>query len=129
MKVAKSNVHSTGSAAYPGFCSFIIVFTPDCLVRSVLLIFLVSLFVLLCVFTFCIRCCVICYDFQMKTTFGSSSLLVVCKRLKAHVLFTLFVICVYLLIVVSNTYYVVFFVLFFSVLFDLCDQFLWIVHS
>ena len=80
-------------------------------------------------------CCVICYDFRIIAALGSSSLLVVCKwgaggggRLKAHVLFTLFVICVYLRIVVSNTYYVVFFVLFFSVLIDLCDQFLWIVH-
>ena len=45
--------------------------------------------VLLCVLTFFVPCCDVCYDFHIKTMFGSSLLPVVCRRV--HVLFTLFV--------------------------------------
>jgi hypothetical protein len=45
--------------------------------------------ILLCVLTFFVPCCDVCYDFHIKTMFGSSLLPVVCRR--AHVLFTLFV--------------------------------------
>ena len=60
------------------------------------------------------------------------------RSIEEHQLFTssclyegsclIYVICVCLCIVVSNTYYVVFFSLFLSVLCTLCCQFLWIVH-
>ena len=58
-------------------------------VVSVLLIFLVFCVVLLCVFTFSVQCREVCYDFRIKTVFGSSLPLVVCRKL--HVLFALFV--------------------------------------
>ena len=45
--------------------------------------------VLLCVLTFFVLCYDVCYDFHIKTMFGSSLPPVVCRR--AHVLFTLFV--------------------------------------
>ena len=45
--------------------------------------------VLLCVFTFWVPSCDVCYDFRLKTMFGSSLPPVVCMR--AHILFTLFV--------------------------------------
>ena len=41
------------------------------------------------VFTFCIPCCGVCYDFRIKTMLDSPLPLIVCRR--AHVLFTLFV--------------------------------------
>ena len=53
-------------------------------VVSVLLIFLVF-----CVFTFSVQCREVRYDFRIKTVFGSSLPLVVCRKL--HVLFALFV--------------------------------------
>ena len=40
---------------------------------------LFSFIVVLCVFTFWIPCCVICYNFRIIAALGSSSLLVVCK--------------------------------------------------
>jgi len=105
-------------------------FTPGFLVGSVLLIVLVFCVVLLCVSTFWVPCCDVRYDFRIKTMYGSSSPPVVCWR--AHVLFTLFVsvclvftsgcllegscliyvICVCMRIVLSDTYCVVLFVLF-----------------
>jgi len=39
------------------------------LLSSILLVLLV---VLLCVFTFCVPCCDVHYDFRMKAIFGSS---------------------------------------------------------
>ena len=53
-------------------------------VGSVLLILLVFYVVLLCVFTLLVPCCDVGYDFRIKTMFGSSLPLVVCRR--AHVL-------------------------------------------
>ena len=58
--------------------------------------------VLLCVFMFWVLCCDVRYNFHVKTMFDSSLPPVVCRR--AHVLFTLFAICVCLRIVVFNTY-------------------------
>ena len=60
--------------------------------------------VLLCVFTFRVPCCNVRYDFRIKTVFGSSL---------PPVFFVggsclIYVICVCLRIVVSNTYCVVF---------------------
>jgi hypothetical protein len=46
-------------------------------------------FVLLCVFTFWVPCCDVCYNFHIKTMTGSSLPPFVCMR--AHVLRTLFV--------------------------------------
>jgi hypothetical protein len=82
--------------------------------------------VLLGVFTFWVPCCDLCYDFRIKTIFGLSLPLVVCRRV--HVLFTF--LCVYLCIVhvVSKTLCWVF-ILFFFVLCTLYCQFLWIVAS
>ena len=74
--------------------------------------------VLLCVITLWVPCCDVPYDFSMKRMFGSSLPPVVWRW--SHVLFTLFVLC--LPIVVSNTYCVVFF----FVLCILYCQFLWI---
>jgi hypothetical protein len=85
---------------------------------SMLLIFLVFCVVLLCVFTFWVPWCDVCYDICIQTMFGSSLPPVVCKRV--HVLLTWFV------FVWSSTYCVVFF-LFFFVLCTLCCKFLWIV--
>ena len=65
-------------------------------------------------------CCGVCFDFRIKTMSVSSFPQVACRS--AHVLCTLFVVC--LRIVVSNKYCVV--VLF--LLYQLCCQFLWIVH-
>ena len=45
--------------------------------------------VLVCVFTFCLPCCDVPYDFNMITMLDSSLSPVVCRR--THVLFTLFV--------------------------------------
>jgi hypothetical protein len=72
---------------------------------SMLLIFLVFCVVLLCVFTFWVPWCDVCYDICIQTMFGSSLPPVVCKSV--HVLLTWFV------FVWSSTYCVVFF-LFFS---------------
>jgi hypothetical protein len=55
----------------------------------VLLIFLVFCVVLLCVFTLSVQCREVRYDFNIKTVFGSSLPLVVCRGV--HVLFALFV--------------------------------------
>ena len=63
-------------------------------------------------------CCELRYDFSIETMFCSSLPPVVCRM--AHTLFTLFV------FVVSNTYCVVFLLVF--VLCTLYCQFLWIVH-
>jgi hypothetical protein len=46
-------------------------------------------FVLLCVFTFLVPCCDVSYNVRIKTVFGWSLPLVVCRKL--HVLFALFV--------------------------------------
>jgi hypothetical protein len=62
--------------------------TPDFLVGSVLLIFLIFCVVLLCVFTFWVPCCGVRYNFRIKTMFGSS--------LPSVVLSTLFVFLFYL---------------------------------
>ena len=85
---------------------------------SVFFISFSFLCVLLCVITLWVPCCDIRYDFSMNRMFGSSLPPVVWT----HVLFTLFVLC--LRIVVSNTYWVVFF----FVLCILYGQFLWIFH-
>ena len=53
----------------------------------VLIIFLVFYVVLLCVFTFWVPCCGVCFEFRIKPMFGSSLPPVVCRR----VLFILFV--------------------------------------
>ena len=56
--------------------------------------FKVFYFFLLCVFTFCVSCCDVSYDFRIKTMFGSFLPLVVYRR--DNVLFMLFVlVCVY----------------------------------
>jgi len=75
---------------------------------------------------FLVPCCGVCSDFRIHTLFGSFYSPVVCRRLD-HVLFMLR--CVCLRIVVSITYYVVYFALFFFVLCTQCCKFLWIVHS
>jgi hypothetical protein len=68
-------------------------FFIDVLVGSVLLIFIVFSVVLLCVFTYRVTCCDVCYDFRINTMFGSSLPPVVCRR--ARVLFMFFVfVCV-----------------------------------
>ena len=59
------------------------------LVGSVLFAFLVFYVVVICVFTFLVRCCAVRYDFGLNTMFGSSLPQLVCKR--ARVLFALFV--------------------------------------
>ena len=62
-------------------------FTAGFMTGSVLLIFLGFFCVtLLCVITFWVLCCDICYDFPHLTIFGSSLPPVVCRRV--HVLFT-----------------------------------------
>jgi hypothetical protein len=74
----------------------------------VLLIFLIICVVLLCVFTFCVRCCNVRYDFRLK-------------RCSTRILFTLYVFaCVYW----CPTYIVLCFCF---VCLSLCCQFLWIV--
>ena len=88
-------------------------FTPGFFGGSVLLIFLVFCVVLLRVFTFWVSCCDVRYDYRIKTM-----LIVLCGRARV-----IYVICVCLRIVVSNTYCVVFF----FVLCTLCCQFLWII--
>ena len=77
-------------------------FIPRFFMGSTLLIFLFFYVVLLCVFTFWFPCCDVQYDFRIKTMFSSSLPPVVCRR--THVLY---VICVCLRLVVSNTYGVV----------------------
>ena len=59
-------------------------FTHECLVGSVLLIFLNLCFVLLCVFTFWVPCCDVRSYFRIQTMFRSSLHPVVCWR--AHAL-------------------------------------------
>ena len=66
--------------------------------------------VLLCVFMFWVPCCDVRYDFRFKTKFGSSLLSVVHRS--PHVLF----LYLYLFVIVSNTYCVVFIVVFVFVL-------------
>ena len=70
---------------------------------SVLLIFLVFCVVLLCVFW--VSYCDVRYDFRIKTMFGSSLPAVVCRRAQSC---PIYVICVCLCIVLSNTYCVMF---------------------
>jgi len=60
--------------------------------------------VLLCVFTLRVPCCDVRYDVLIKTMFGSSLSPVVCKRVSCFI----YVICVCLRIVMSNTYCVMF---------------------
>jgi len=69
--------------------------------------------------TFWVACCDVCYDFRIKTMFGSSLPPVVCRR--AHVLFTLFVFVWY-----SGVQHILccVFGLFFLVLCTLCCHFL-----
>ena len=77
--------------------------------------------------TFWVSCCDVCYDFRLKTMFGSSLPPVVCMW--AHVLVTLFVfVCCLAHSGVQHILCCVF-VLFFFVLCTQCCQFLWIVHS
>ena len=65
-------------------------FTPCFLVGSVFLPFLVFCVVLLCVFTFLVPCCDVCYDFHIKNNvWFVFTPQVVCRR--ANVLFMLFV--------------------------------------
>ena len=70
---------------------------------------------------FLVQCCDVRYDFRRKTMFGSSLPSVVCIS----------VICVWLCILVSNTYCVVFLLCLSSsfVLCTQCCQFFWIVRS
>ena len=100
---------------------------PQFLVGSMLLIFLVFCFVLLCMFTFLIPCDDVCYTSGRKMVLGSSLPLVVCSIYRrTHVLFTLFVfVCVY-----SDVQHILccVFVLLVCVLCILCCQFLWIVQ-
>jgi len=70
--------------------------------RSVLLIFLN--FVLLWVFTFWAPCCDIRYNFRIRTVFGSSLPSVVCRMPQ----YLIYVICVCLRTMISNTCCVVF---------------------
>ena len=96
---------------------------PVYLVGSVLLIFLAFCVVLLCVFTFWVPCC----DVRIKTIFGSSLPLVVCRR--ADVLSVLFMLFVFACVEWCPTRVVLCFCFgFFFVLCTLCCQFLWIVH-
>ena len=97
--------------------------TTDVRWRHDIHLFLGFCVVLLCVFTFCIPCCDVSYDFCIKTIIGSSLPPVGCRR--AHCL--TYVTCGWLRIVVSNTLRCVF-DLFFFVLCALCCPFLWIVH-
>jgi hypothetical protein len=55
--------------------------------------------VALLIYVLTILCCVVRYDFRMKTVFGSSLPPVVCIRGS----YLVYVICVYLCVVVSNT--------------------------
>jgi hypothetical protein len=67
---------------------------------------------LLCVFTFCVPCCDVRYDFRIK--FGSSLPPVVCGVGEGRGVSCLFyVVCVGLRVVVSKTYYAVFYFVFF----------------
>ena len=68
------------------YVSDLFFFVPRFLVESVLPIFLVFCVVLLCVFTLGVPCCNGCYNFRIKTMFGSS-LPFACRW--AHVLFAL----------------------------------------
>ena len=77
---------------------------PPFLVGSVLPIVSVSCVVLLCVFVFRVPCCDVRYDFRIKMMFRSyftSSCLY-------EAAYLIYVICVCLRVVVSNTYCVVF---------------------
>jgi hypothetical protein len=62
-------------------------------VASVLLILLVVYVILLCIFTFLVPCCDVRYEFRIKTMFGSSLPLVVCRR--DHVLLCFVYVYVY----------------------------------
>jgi hypothetical protein len=76
---------------------------PWVLVVSPLLIFLVFCVVLWCIFTFWVPSCDFRYDFRIKNDVRSSLDPIVCRR--THVLFTIFFVC--LPIVVSSAYCVV----------------------
>ena len=78
--------------------------------------------VLLCVFTFWIRCCGVRYDFPIKTMFGSSLPKVI--RMRACVLLR----CLCLFTYSGVQQCGVVFVLFFFVLCTRCCQCFWIVH-
>ena len=60
----------------------------------------------MCWYIFSFLCCDVRYDFRIKAMLSSSLPPVVCRRGWAHVLFTLFVVC--LCVVVYSTYCVVF---------------------
>jgi hypothetical protein len=74
------------------------------LMASMLLIFLVFCVVLLCVFMFLVQCSDVRYDFRIPTMFGSSLSPVACRGCSCFI----YVICGWLRIVVSNTYFAVF---------------------
>ena len=73
-------------------------------------LFLFSWVVLLCVFMFWVPCCDVCYDFHIKTMFGSPLPPVVLYEGSCLI----YVICVCLCIVVCDTYCVVFLFCFYS---------------
>jgi len=73
----------------------------------------VQYFVIYYVFMFWVACCDVCYDFRIKTMFGSSLPPVVLGGLMSYLRYLWFFL---LHRVVSNTYCVVFFVSFFFVL-------------
>ena len=58
------------------------------LVGFVLLTFLVFCVVLLCVFTFWVRCCIVRYDFNIKAMFGSCLPPVVFRRAHVYIRYT-----------------------------------------
>ena len=62
--------------------------SPRVILVGFVLLILAFCVVLLCVFTFCVSFCDVCYDFRIKTMLGSSLPPVVCRR--AHVLFVRF---------------------------------------
>ena len=101
-------------------------FTSFFLVGSVLLIFLVLCTVLLCVFTFWVPCCTVCYDFRILVNndvrFVFNYLQLFVQVLMSYLRY----LCLFG-IAVSNTYYVCCFGSVFLVLCTICCQFLWIV--
>ena len=71
---------------------------------SVLLIFLVLCVVLLCIFTFWVPCCDVRYDFRINTMVR----FVVCSPEDSCPVYIISVLFTYIVLVVSNTYCVVF---------------------
>jgi len=87
-----------------------------CMVHVALILFVA---VLLCVFTFWLPCCDVCYDFR-KTRFVYALPLVVCCLFLRYL-------CLFAYSGIQHRLCCVF-ALFFFVLCTLCYQFLWIVH-